>query len=729
MPFTPPLMLTPGRILAPDSVRLRLEEKHLGRPIVITGGSGGGKTKLLELLCRQLASQRVGFTYLDPHGDGAETVLRCLSATEADPARIHYIKPRAEQAIRIDPFAHVPPGLSRIKYADWLKATADRVVSACLRNFSVSDQEMMARLQSWLRVIFFCCGIDVDGRHVGIGRALLFTKPQREEFREIWDRIGPHVQKVDPDTFFEMEELRATSDQNRLKLIESSRNCIHRILRLNVVKSVFGTHAPTSLSPRQIILGSEIQLCDLRQTDTISRPQMNVLGGIIANLMMGQAQTLAEELPFDQRVPHFLIIDEAENFVGEDIRMGFAELRKYRMPLCLAFQDINCLLKGDLDLISKAFGNAGLLISFCQQDVESIEYLGKTFAYGSLDFTPLLIHEVLPDGYEKVITHGVQLGANRTHTESSSASETKTHTESQATQTGKSIQHSVAQALSESRSKGKSYTEMEGWNESHTDGSSDTTGAGTSSATTSGDTHGVTRAAAKTTRNGKVANESAAVAETRARQQSTTGGQSAFQSGSTSHSDTQGISGSVSRGQQRSNTHGKTDTKGQTTGESSAESQGTADARGQGTTQGQADASGTSIGVSANETYLAKHKITQLPSGKQAVSVQDQIAKVMNTLASLPDRRVLVKCKGLGFPFLLDVHAVIDPYVEKQLVRTQSYKEWEYRLLLEKINAAHAYYFVPEQIEPGSDTETGNAADARRVNLEAPAGKKKPFLD
>src|SRR5205807_5549363 len=67
----------------------------------------------------------------------------------------------------------------------------------------------------------------------------------------------------------------------------------------------------------------------------------------------------------------------------------------------LPILDINCLLKGDLDLISKAFGNAGLLISFCQQDVESIEYLGKVFAFGALDFTPLLVKQVLPDGFDK----------------------------------------------------------------------------------------------------------------------------------------------------------------------------------------------------------------------------------------------------------------------------------------------------------------------------------------
>ncbi len=728
-----PTMLTPGTILAPAPARLRLMETHLSRPIVITGGSGGGKTKLLELLCRQLAAQGVGFTYIDPHGDGAEAVLRYLSVSSADPARVHYVKPRAKRAARIDPFAHVPKGLSPIEYADWLKATADRLVGACLRGFSVADQEIMARLQSWLRVIFFCCGIDVRGRRLGLGRALLFTKPDRPEFQAAWDTIGPRVREVDPDTFYEIEDLRGKSDANRDRVIESSRNCIHRILRSTVVKSVFGAHAPESLDPRRVILGSEILLCNLRKTSLTSRQQMNVLGGILANLLMGESEALAEELPFERRVPHFLIIDEAENFVGEDIRMGFAELRKFRMPLCLAFQDINCLLRGDLDLVSKAFGNAGLLISFCQQDVESVEYLGKTFAYGSLDFTPLLVNEVLPDGHEKVITRGMNLGVSETHTDSSSAAETRTHPDSHHPPTGESIQLAVSRALSASASEGRSSGETEGWSESHTDGASHARSRGSSLAETTGWSSAETRAAGETERRGRVTGSSQAVARTEGRSGSRTVGQSESETDTTSASDTRGTSGSVSQGRSSQQSRGQTDTRGLSLGRSAGESHGTSDGRSVGRTSGESDTAGVSAGVSFNETYLAKHRINAVASGKLLTSVPDQIAQVMNRLASLPDRRALVKCKGLGVPFLVDVHEVRDPWSERQLIRTPRWKEMEVERFLEQIHAAHRYYFAPEQseVEVGlADNPPAAGSGGRaRLSLEAPEEKEIPFED
>ena len=72
-----------------------------------------------------------------------------------------------------------------------------------------------------------------------------------------------------------------------------------------------------------------------------------------------------------------MIIDEAENFIGEDLRMGFAELRKFGLSLCLAVQDLNCLRKGELDLVNKVVSQCGLQMTFQQQAPTTLSSLAK----------------------------------------------------------------------------------------------------------------------------------------------------------------------------------------------------------------------------------------------------------------------------------------------------------------------------------------------------------------
>ena len=48
------------------------------------------------------------------------------------------------------------------------------------------------------------------------------------------------------------------------------------------------------------------------------------------------------------------------------------------------------------------------------------------------------------------------------------------------------------------------------------------------------------------------------------------------------------------------------------------------------------------------------HRIVDHLTGSLRMSVQDQIAAVMNLIAGLEDRYVLVKSKGFDKPFLTD---------------------------------------------------------------------------
>jgi hypothetical protein len=182
------------------------------------------------------------------------------------------------------------------------------------------------------------------------------------------------------------------------------------------------------------------------------------------------------------------------------------------------------------------------------------------------------------------------------------------------------------------------------------------------------------------------------------------------------------------------------DTRGQTLSTGASEGFSTGEARGDAETTGVSQSSSSSqqhtVGFTAGvqETPLARHKIVQRPSGHLQVSVQDQLYAIMNCLAGLAERLVLVKCKGMGSPFVVKVHEVQDPYVERKLVRSPAWKTDETQRYLRSIYSAHPYYFVEAQRHrvsaAGSDPVRELDADRRsRMSLDAPVGKESPFDD
>ena len=224
----------------------------------------------------------------------------------------------------------------------------------------------------------------------------------------------------------------------------------------------------------------------------------------------------------------------------------------------------------------------------------------------------------------------------------------------------------------------------------------------------------------------------------------------------TNQSETEGTgeSESASLGNSRTDTSGQTDSRALGRTKSSGNSVGTSDGDSFGITSGTSDAHGGSEGVSFTETWRPVHKITEKFSGKLVTSVQDQLAFVMNQLASLPDRMVLVKCKGMGSPFLLRVHEVLDAYEERRIRESKkvpyspAWREADLQRLLERIRTAHSYYFVPrdsdhnakleqllereiapdEPLEKPAKKSAGIPREHRsRIHMDTPVGKKNPF--
>ena len=131
------------------------------------------------------------------------------------------------------------------------------------------------------------------GDTFGIASALLLTNPKRDEFRQILDRVGPALQRVKPDVFHDLKELReCKSDATRDTWTESTINCLRDVLGLSL-RLIFGQHAP-SLNMKDVILNRGIQLVNLRESEELSRDQGNVVGGLLINHLISTARKLVQ---------------------------------------------------------------------------------------------------------------------------------------------------------------------------------------------------------------------------------------------------------------------------------------------------------------------------------------------------------------------------------------------------------------------------------------------------
>jgi hypothetical protein len=700
------MALCPGKIKAQDEGPLALRLDQLARHVLLAGGSGMGKTELLKLLMRQLAGlkgPKVGFTFITPHEDACEEMVDYFAASGVPPERVHYIKPGDPSAgISLDLFASPPDRADLLRYKSWLSATADLILRAFLRNVPAADQEVMRRLKRWAKNVLVAAGLEAEGGRLGIDNALLLTDPSLPEFAAAWAKVGPELQRVFPEVHHDFVKLQTSYERNRdpqrqEAWVESTVNLLRDLLQ-PAVQQMFGRMAP-SLSMREVILGGQIQLLNLAETDYLAADQGNQVGGLWINWMMATARRIAQERAKDDRVWHVLIVDEAPNYIAEDLGRSFVELRKFRMPIVLTVQDLAGLRKGDqVDLVSRTFSQCGIQMTFQQQDAEDVEYFARQMKYGDLDLTPLMLEHTLFKGYQKVFTRSVSAGAGASETRSESESRTRTRTVTSQTHTAASVQRSFALALAASRSEGESETEASGGSAGHTKGTSLTNSSAhsTQDAWSEGGSRASNQSMTTPLLEGNpTENKGTSVTTTEGKSRSA-GATETCSLGETEQFSRQ-WNWSAGRGRNSSDTRGLTVTGGVGAGLTTGASQGEAHGESEGATTGKAEGKSRSLTLTVNEGYQADQEVVLRPNGKTVVAVTDQVYAMVNLLKTLPPRHAAVRVQGMRSPFVLEVWEVKDPYVERNQARPPCFRAARRGRYLAQVREAHACYFTPDE--------------------------------
>lgn len=402
-----------------DLTRIEFSDHQFAEHVAIYGGTGKGKSKLIELMFRDIISHHRGACLIDPHGDLAEDLLGfVMSLNGLDPltlARIHYFEPGSPtNRFSFDPFRYVPLPGGDDDYDDWLKAKVESTARAIIRKQGESDFQGRPRLEQFLTAVLYCVGtrFNAAGDHFPMSDAPIFLDKAHSDHASKFAKIAPFLP---PHIHSDLEEVLKLSPERRRELLGSTIGRL-RSFFTPVVASLFSNQAPESLDFRRIVENQEIMLVNLRRTRSFSIDQGNAIGGLFINEILETAQ-IAERM---RRMPFFLFIDEASRFIGQDLMDALAQFRKWKLSLCIAAQDLSSLRGKEVDMAPKLLSQCGTQICFQQKFPDDVETFGKLFGIPSLDFTRHMQEVDRPDGYEVIDTHQVAHTEGKRRSESTS---------------------------------------------------------------------------------------------------------------------------------------------------------------------------------------------------------------------------------------------------------------------------------------------------------------------
>ncbi len=330
---------------------ISLDVENLLRHLYCLGGTGMGKTKLLEFIIQRIILAHHGFALIDPHGDLTENIINflCHNKTQFE------IDELGERVILIEPFDR-----------EW----------AIGFNPLDSDEPFAASLGL----------VDI--------------------FRQFWGDSyrGPRMDEL-------LRNSLATLSENKLTLLETRPLLTHPEFRARLVKNVsFGevrdywNHRYNPLSEKMQAMYREPVLnkitafitdptiyrilCQTESTVNFRRA-MDQGKWILLNLSKGhlgenvrllgtlflsklkQAAFSRIDIPEESRRPFFVFADEFQSFMGDagTIETVLSESRKFRLAIFMANQNLGQI---PAQLRSAILGNVGVEIFFRLSNQDSV---------------------------------------------------------------------------------------------------------------------------------------------------------------------------------------------------------------------------------------------------------------------------------------------------------------------------------------------------------------------
>ncbi|HET8991425.1 MAG TPA: type IV secretion system DNA-binding domain-containing protein [Candidatus Saccharimonadales bacterium] len=340
-----------------------LTKDERSRHMYIIGGTGNGKTTMLEYMISQDIKNNKGVMVIDPHGDLADRLVKAV------PRR------RANDLIYFNPFdtinrltinlLELPPNLTTKQYQLERDRITESIISVFRKTFEQNDEGSSYRIERLLRYAIQTA--------LGIEGATLFTVSRILSDKNYRKRVLDHLQDEDLKRYW-IEEFNKAGEYQRIKFNQGPLARLNRFETNTIVKQIVGSKTST-LNIDEAMNNNKIVICNLAK-GLIGEDVSALLGSVL--LAKVQLASLRRQLLLEsKRSTFYLYVDEFQNYANTAFINMFSEARKFGLSLIMAQQSPAQL--DNISVLDTIMDNVGTFVTFRSKSQTSEKLIMSQF--------------------------------------------------------------------------------------------------------------------------------------------------------------------------------------------------------------------------------------------------------------------------------------------------------------------------------------------------------------
>jgi len=280
----------------------------------------------LILTILQLLFQGVGLSLIDPDSKTADDTMAHIAAyaERLNPLalrNIYYLNPSTGVTFSYDPCATKLTGRD---YDNWLYTRIEAIARIFGRKQGIANYKDQMRRDRVLRdVLYMCCTKGKDGKYFGLHRLFdclnMGNDNRLKMFNRVCDFLPTYIAR-------DLWRINKMSVRDRYYEIESTLNIVTAFLSPLVVEMLSGK-APT-LDIHSIVRNNGTILAGLSETTGFSKENGCAIGSMLINDI--------EDACYAIKQRHFLIVEESDKMLGQDIGDLLRRARKRKLSVILS---------------------------------------------------------------------------------------------------------------------------------------------------------------------------------------------------------------------------------------------------------------------------------------------------------------------------------------------------------------------------------------------------------
>jgi len=324
-----------------------LTEAERERHVYIIGGTGNGKTTMMQYAIVQDMQNGKGVAIVDPHGDMAETLLRHVPPDRVNDV-IYFNPDDLEYPIGLN-LLELTPGISGNELLREKDIITESVISVFRKIFSDEDTGGH-RIEYVLRNTIQTALTIEDATLFTVFDLLNDTKYRKSVVRTLKDKNLINFWK---------NELGKAGDMQKVKMAAGITAKIGRFLFSASARQIL-EQPKSTIDFDQIINEGKILICNFSKG--LIGEDTSELFGITVLAKLQLASLRRARIPQKERRHFYLYVDEFQNFATASFVQMLSESRKYKMFMVMAEQSTS--QQKDQQMVSIILANVGTVVSF-----------------------------------------------------------------------------------------------------------------------------------------------------------------------------------------------------------------------------------------------------------------------------------------------------------------------------------------------------------------------------